>query len=155
MVWQFRRHPDLKKELVTKYTSFFSDRESVDEAVLDTLGSIGDDDNGDFRAILNKKNKTLYYIESEEMGFITTDEPVIRFNKSESNGIGIVSTEIYFPLSSKVLLCLSEVGGEELMMLMDDNEKLMQLNSYIARKAKKYIFASTKEQIDDMGIKVK
>lgn len=157
-VWQMRRHPDLVDEIHQKCKSLCEEKNwkmTPKEMALDVISGFGRDDYSDFSAVLKEKNKTIIFTSNDRAGFITTDEPFVRFNKVLPDGIGHESTEIYFPLASNMLLYLQGNGDKKSFRLENDRKFLRRLNVYLAQNSKNYIFGNTREQLESIVKRVK
>ena len=150
MVWQMRRHPTLVNYMHQQCKELAFENEfdiNPKETALKVIENFGMDDIFNFESTLRGKNKKILFIENSSTGFITIDEPVVRFNEFSTDGIGMKDTEIYFPLTSNLLLLLHGRGkGRELMLKEDPAD----INTYLATKAKNYIFGSSKESIESL-----
>jgi len=156
MVWQIRRHPDLVNEIHDQCKDLCKEKEwklKPKEMALEVVGGFGRDEYSNFESILNKKNKSIIF--TTNTGFITTDVPFVRFNKSLPDGIGQEGTEIYFPLASNILLCLDGEGNKKSFKLENDRKFIKSLNVYMAKKSKNYIFGSTKEHVTSIVAKIR
>lgn len=150
MVWQVRRHPDLVNEIHSQCKDLCKEKEwklKPKEMALEVVGGFGRDEYSDFESVLQEKNKSIIFTTNTKTGFVTTDEPLVRFNKSLSDGIGHESTEIYFPLASNMLLYLQGKGNRKSFRVENDRKFIKKLNVYMAQKSKKYIFGATEEHI--------
>jgi hypothetical protein len=150
VVWQMKRHPTLVndvhlqcKEWITNSASDLNSKEMA----LNIIEKIGRDDNYDFERILQRKNKVIIFTTNSSTSFITTDEPLVRFNKSSTNGIGIEDTEIYFPLTSNMLLWMHGDGNKKEFRLENDRAFIRDVNNYVAKNAKNYIFSESEAQL--------
>lgn len=151
IVWQMRRHPSLVNCLHQQCEEHMTKRNvnlNPKEMALTVIEKFGRDSNFNFEYILRAKNKRILFTTTPLASFITTDEPVVRFNKSSTDGIGIENTEIYFPLASNMLLVLYGKGDKKEFRKENCRSFLRSINSYLAKKAKNYIFGSSKEHIE-------
>lgn len=150
IAWQMKRHPTLVNDIhqqceewATKNASDLNPKEMA----LSVVEKIGKDNNYNFEDVLQKKNKVIFFTSNALTSFITTDEPLVRFNKSSADGIGIEDTEIYFPLTSDMLLCMHGEGNRKEFRRENDRTFLRRFNNYVAKRAKRYIFGETEEQV--------
>jgi hypothetical protein len=150
VVWQMRRHPTLVnkfhmqcKEWVTNNASDLNPKEMA----LNVIEKFGRYDYYDFYGLLQNKNKVIVFTTNPLTGFITTDEPLVRFNKSSTNGIGIEGTEIYFPLTSNMLLWMHGEGNKKEFRLENDRVFIRDFNNYVAKNAKNYIFGESEAHV--------
>ncbi len=150
IVWQMRRHPTLVndvhlqcKEWITNSASNLDSKEMA----LSVVEKFGRDDHYDFEGVLQRKNKVIVFTTNPLTSFITTDEPLVRFNKSSSNGIGIEDTEIYFPLTSNMLLWMHGDGNKKEFRLENDRIFIRDFNNYVAKNAKNYIFGESEAHV--------
>jgi hypothetical protein len=150
VVWQMRRHPtlvdDIHQQCEKWVTTNVSDLNSKKMA-LSVVEKFGRDNHYDFESVLQRKNKIIVFTTNPLTGFITTDEPLVRFNKSSGNGIGIEDTEIYFPLTSDMFLFMRGDGNRKEFRRENDRVFLRDINNYIAKSAKNYIFGESEEQL--------
>ena len=153
MVWQVRRHPSLVEEIQRKCQKVSEGKDwemTPKQMALDVISGFGRDEYSNFAEVLKNKNKTVIFTTTDRTGFITSDEPFVRFNKSQPNGIGHDSTEIYFPLASNMLLYLQGNGNSRHFRVENDRKFLRSFNLYMARNSKNYIFGAAKEHIESM-----
>ncbi len=142
--WQIKRHPDVVNELEGDCENYLVDNGftgfNAKKMALDAVKEIGSLGWLNILEELHKKNKYIIFTTSEEAHFITTDEPFVRFNKNDKNGIVVPETEMYFPLTSNMFLLLHGNGSEKRLLNHDDKKKLTELNTYMAKHAKNYLF---------------
>lgn len=144
-----RVHREVKEmfsQLTTKYGATFSEAE-VKNKTLELIVGIGTGKAFDFVKALLDKNFRIAFLSSDESSFITTDNPVVRFNITDTDGIGLDSTEIYFPISQRCLALLFDKGNRFEYQILSDRKRIFQLNKFIASKAKYFIISRDKEYI--------
>ena len=137
MDWQIRRHPELVNEVHNECKNLCNEKEwqsNPKEMALYVIGGFGRNKYSNFESVLQEKNKEIIFTTNTNTSFITTDEPIVRFNKSLPDGIGHESTEIYFPLASNMLLYLKGKGNRKLFRVENDRKFIKQLNVYMAKK---------------------
>lgn len=96
---------------------------------------------------LLKKDCRILSVLRSRACFLTTDNPVQRFNKTEPEVIFYPNTEVYLPLNQRVLLFLHGNEGKLQIGIFRDLTAIFDLNCYIARKAKELIVCSNKEYL--------
>jgi uncharacterized protein DUF4238 len=147
LVWQIKRHPDLIADIDKECSSFLVDKGydsyGSKKMALTVVKELGNIDGYDIREEFEKKNKRIIFTTNKEAHFITTDRPFVRFNKFGKNGIAVRGTEMYFPLTSNMLLFMCDNGTDKKMVLGNDRSLLRKLNTYIARRASKYLIGKS------------
>jgi hypothetical protein len=146
LVWQIAVHPDLIGGFESECSAYLSESKfydlSSEKMALDVVRNIIDGELN-IRDELLKKNKTIICTSSEYSHFITSDKPFVTFNKSSANGIGVEGAEMYYPLTSNMLLYMHGDGDKKKIIFENDDMILEQLNSYIAKNAKKYLIGKS------------
>lgn len=144
MYWQIIRNPALISETKKEFESHLASRAlpitDAKQLALRAVGNFGNKGEHDIRGVLRKKNKTILCISRDDAHFITTDKPFARFNKTAGNGIAKPSTQIFFPITSRLLMYMNGVGNWREFRLYNDRSKIRGLNAYIAQSASRYIF---------------
>lgn len=144
LFWQIKRHPEIVNELVGECEQYLFEKgestQRAKEMALGVVKQIGKDNNFDIMDELHKKNKIIVCTSSEQAQFITTDKPFVRFNKNGRNGIAAPGTEMYYPLTSKMLLFMHNNGNRKEFRLENHRSYLRELNTYIAKAASNYLF---------------
>jgi hypothetical protein len=64
-------------------------------------------------------------------------------NKTGGNGIAIPGTEMYYPLTSNMLLFMHNNGNKKALRLENDRKFLREFNIYMARFASNYLFGKS------------
>lgn len=143
LVWQIVRHPQLIADFERECDSYLSEKGfghySPKRMALDVVESIVDEQESSIREQLASKNKTIICTSDERSQFITTDKPFVRFNKHRANGIGVDGTEMYYPLTSNMLLFMCGDGQGKKFVLNNDRATLRKLNIYLAKHASRYL----------------
>ncbi len=153
MVWQLRRHPDFVDDVYQKCKKSCERKGwkmKPKEMALDVISGFGRDEYFDFSAALEAKNKTIIFTTNVRTGFITTDEPFVRYNGTNPDGISHKNTEIYFPLSSNMLIYLHGNENKKSFRVDNDRKFLRDFNVYMAKKSKNYIFGNTKKHVESI-----
>jgi hypothetical protein len=133
-------------ELKAKFGASFTEAE-VKNRTLGLLVDIGAGKQFDFVRILSEKNFRMIFLSNDNSSFITTDNPVVRFNKSDADGIGIHTTEIYFPISQRCLAFLHGRGDKFEYMSLSNRKLVFELNTFMASKAKYFIIARDRDYL--------
>ena len=102
----------------------------------------------DIKNELQKKNKIILCTSTNNAHFITSDKPFVRFNKKGKNGIAVPGTEMYFPITSNMLLFMNGNGNRKEFRLENHRKVLRDLNTYIAKSASKYLFGPSKTYLE-------
>lgn len=151
LCWQIKRHPDTIAYLENKYEQLLcNNRVSGDHAkqkALEAVMNIGMDNEFNLRREFDKKNKWIVFTSSPERNFITTDKPFVRYNPHGTIGIAINDTEMYYPLTSNMMLWMHNNGSQRGFKVENDRPYLRLLNSYIAKHATRYVFGTSSEYI--------
>ncbi len=152
LFWQIKRHPDILSDLELNCRHILLEQgipsRYAKPMALATMKSLGENGEYDIRRELDKKNMTIICTSSPNAMFITSDKPFIRFNASGTIGIAVEGTEMYFPISSNMLLWMHNNGQRREFRLENDRTFLRKLNSYIARSATNYLFGSSCEYLE-------
>lgn len=147
LYWQMKRHPAIVTELKKECEQYLLEKEeSPREAkrmAIEVIKNSGRHGRFDIKNELNKKNKIILCTSSEQSHFITTDKPFVRMNKSGGNGIAIPGTEMYYPLTSNMLLFMQNNGNRKELRLEKDRKFLRGFNTYMARFASNYLFGKS------------
>jgi len=147
LYWQMKRHPDIVTELEKECEQYLLEKEeSPQEAkrmAIEVIKNSGRHGQFDIKNELNKKNKIILCTSSEQSHFITTDKPFVRMNKTGGNGIAILGTEMYYPLTSNMLLFMQDNGNRKELRLEKDRKFLREFNTYMARFASNYLFGKS------------
>jgi len=154
LFWQIKRHPDIVNSLSDECEHFLSNSggtaDYAKSMALDVVRNIGRYKEYDIYDEFQKKNKSIILTSSPFSQFITTDNPFVRMNKTGKNGISAKGTEMYFPLSSDMLLFLYGDGKKKDFRVENDRAFLRKLNIFMAKSAKKYIFARSDVYINKL-----
>jgi hypothetical protein len=152
LYWQIKRHPGIVNDLKANCEQFLIDQGKspiyAKVMALEAVKRFGSDGEYDIKRELDKKNKIIVCISSPKALFITSDKPFVRFNKSGNNGIAIDGTEMYFPITSNMLLFMHQNGQRREFRLENDRTFMRNLNAYIARSASNFLFGSSKRYIE-------
>lgn len=65
---------------------------------------------------------------------------LVRFNQKGRDGLRIGGTEIYFPLAPNMLIYMHGEGEIKEFRMENDRTCLRGLNTYMCKKAERYIF---------------
>ncbi|MBI3583838.1 MAG: DUF4238 domain-containing protein [Nitrospinae bacterium] len=151
LFWQIKRHPEIIKELESNCEQYLiykgETTQAAKQMALKVIEEMGSGGVYDIRNELQKKNKTIVCISRNDAHFITTDKPFVRFNNAGRNGIAIPGTEMYFPITSNMLLFMCNNGDRKEFQLERDRSFLRKLNTYIAKSASRYLFGPSKEYL--------
>jgi hypothetical protein len=119
----------------------------VQKNILRVLIRIGRNKDAPILDYLLKKDCRILSVLRSRACFLTTDNPVRRFNKTEPDGIFYPNTGVYLPLNQRALLFLH---GNEAGLQTErfrDLTAIFDLNCYLARRAKELIVCSNKEYL--------
>ncbi len=133
-------------ELSQKYNSPFSEAEAKNRT-LQLMMEIGTRGEFDFVKVLSRKDFRIIYLPNNDTSFVTTDNPVVRFNNTDADGIAIPSTEIYFPLNQRCMVFLHGTGNKFEYFKFSIRKDIYQLNKVIAANAQYFIIARDKEYL--------
>ena len=152
LFWQIKRHPGIINDLKINCEQFLIDHgksiASAKAMALEAVKLMGGEGEYDIKNELGKKNKIIVCISSPKALFITSDKPFVRLNNSGNNGIAVDGTEMYFPITSNMLLFMHENGRRREFRLENDRTFLRNLNAYIARSASNYLFGRSKTYLE-------
>ncbi len=144
LFWQIKRHPEIIHELKIDCEQYLVEHhwstQDAKQMALEVIKEIGKPGVYDIKDELQKKNKVILCTSTNGAHFITTDKPFVRFNKTGRNGIGVQDTEIYFPITSNMLLFLCNNGNRREFRLENHRSVLRELNTYIGNQASRYLF---------------
>ena len=149
--WQIKRHPNVIQDIESKCKEYLSENGEgplrAREMALTVIGSIGSSGEYDIIKLLKNKNKTIVHISGNDKHFITTDNPLCRFRSDGPNGIGYPETEIYFPLSSRMLLLMNGEGGRLSVHLEGHRSFIRSVNAYMARNSHRLVFGQSEQYL--------
>lgn len=152
LFWQIKRHPDIIDSLRRECEQYLLEEhrspQQAKEMALKVVKAVGNGGEYNIRNELQKKNKVVLCTSTNGAHFITTDKPFARFNKTDRNGIGVQNTEIYFPITSNMLLFMCNNGDRREFRLENHRSVLRELNVYIARSASRYLFGPSKVYLE-------
>jgi hypothetical protein len=151
LFWQIKRHPDLISDYKANCEQFLAAEDQSTSAAksmaLEAIRQLGNRGEYDIKEELDKKNKIILCISSPDAHFITSDKPFVRVNSSRNNGIAVEGTEMYFPITSNMLLFMHNNGKNREFRLENDRPLLRKLNACIARHASNYLFGSSQRYL--------
>ena len=146
--WQLKRHPEIVDDLKKDCEQYLLDQgrsvQSAKEMALRVIEDMGKDGEYDIKKELQNKNKFIFCTSSNNAHFITTDKPFVRLNKTGRNGISMPGTEIYFPITSNMLLFMFENGNRKEFKLENHRDFLRKFNTYMAKFASRFLFGPSK-----------
>ncbi|HCH0720566.1 TPA: DUF4238 domain-containing protein [Vibrio parahaemolyticus] len=149
--WQWKRDPELianvEKEIIEK-TSIFEGR--TKEAALRVIEQSGTCDKYNVLEVLNNKSFVFLMIANDVDEFVVTDKPFVRFNPNGMDGIAFDDTEIYYPITSKIMLVMLNSSTDRMVDMIQDSSQINELNKYNARQAYKYVFASNASVLEKL-----
>ena len=152
LYWQIKRHPDIISEIQLECEQWCFDKgyssEKAKEMALESVKQLGKDPKGDIISEFDKKNKSIIFTIKPEAHFITSDKPFVRFNKSGKNGISVDGTEMYYPITSSMLLYMCGNGRRKEMHPETSRPFLRQFNTYMAKSAKNYLFGRSDRYLE-------
>lgn len=152
LLWQMKRHPEIVEELRKDCEQYLLEEsrptQDAKQMALKAIKDAGKAGKYDIRDELQKKNKIILCTSTKGAHFITTDKPFVRFNKTGRNGIAIQDTEMYFPITSNMLLFMCNNGDTRKFRLENHRTELRQLNTYIGRCASRYLFGPSKVYLE-------
>jgi hypothetical protein len=148
LFWQLKRHPEIVQDLERDCKQFLLDKgwpiQRAKQMALRVIEDIGRNGEYDIRREFQKKNKIIFCTSAKKAHFITTDKPFVRLNKTGRNGISMPGTEMYFPITSNMLLFMFENGNRKEFKLENHRDFLRKFNTYVARFASRYLFGPSK-----------
>lgn len=159
LFWQLKRHPDIVEDLEKDCEQYLLDKgrsiQGAKEMALRVIEDMGRDGEYDIKKEFQKKNKIVLCTSTNKAHFITTDKPFVRLNKTGRNGISMPGTEMYFPITSNMLLFMFENGNRKEFKLENHRDFLRKFNTYMAKFASKYLFGPSKtylkRMVEDIG----
>lgn len=81
------------------------------KSVLKLMLDIGSQYTTDFIKLLSNRNIYIFYLKDNDYSILTTDNPVVRFNKDKPDGLKYYDTELYFPLRNNCLITIRDKGN--------------------------------------------
>ncbi len=150
--WQIKRHPaileDLQKDCEQYLIENSRSPQEAKQMALRVIKEVGKDRPYNIKDELNKKNKIIICTSTNDAHFITTDKPFVTFNKTGRNGFAVQDTEIYFPITSNMLLFMHNNGSTKKFTLESHRSELRKLNIYMAKSASRYLFGPSKTYLE-------
>lgn len=154
LFWQIKRHPQIVEEMKKDCEQYLIGKgistQSAKQMALIAIKEMGKNGVYDIKNELQKKNKIILCASTNNAHFITTDKPFVRFNKAGKNGIAVSGTEMYFPITSNMLLFMCGDGNRKEFRLENHRNVLRDLNTYIAKSASKYLFGPSKTCLEQI-----
>ncbi len=152
LYWQIKRHPDIIAEIELECERWCLDKgyspERAKAMALESVRQIGQEGECDIRSQFEKKNKAIIFTVKPEAHFITSDKPFVRFNKTGKNGIAVEGTEMYYPITSSMLLFMCGNGHRKEMHPERSRPWLRTFNTYMAKSAKNYLFGRSDRYLE-------
>ena len=152
LFWQIKRHPEILGDLKIDFEQYLMENnrspQDAKQMALRVIKEMGSGGAHDIKDELNKKNKIIVCTSTNDAHFITTDKPFVRFNKTGRNGIAVQDTEIYFPITSNMLLFMCNNGSRKEFRLENHRSVLRELNTYIGKSASRYLFGPSKTYLE-------
>jgi len=152
LFWQLKRHPDIVESLEKDCEQYLMDKgwpkESAKEMALKVIKEVGKVDEYDIKEEFHKKNKIILCTSNVRAHFITTDKPFVRLNKTGPDGIAMPGTEMYYPITSRMLLFMHENGERKEFRLERHRDFLRNFNTYMAKSATRYLFGPSKTYLE-------
>jgi len=100
---------------------------------------------------LLNRNWYFYQITDYNKSFVTSDMPLYRYNKIwESNWIENSSTQIIFPLSSKIVLLIHWEWKQRQKEVKNDNEFIKRVNGMVITNASNFIIWSSDKLLEKL-----
>jgi hypothetical protein len=139
-------HRKIKDDIGVNYLLYSSEiSEFVNKSYVDSIPNL--DGNNDLEMFNILLNKNIYFITSSSgTSFLTSDNPVVVFNPTGTNGIIHERSEIYFALNHEILLMLHESGSTVRIFSLPDEEQ-KEVNKLIAKNANELIVSFDKENL--------
>lgn len=152
LFWQIKRHPQILEEIERNCEQYLISKgfstQSPKPMALIAIKEMGKNGVYNIKNELQKKNKIILCTSTNNAHFITSDKPFVRFNKEGKNGIAVPGTEMYFPITSNMLLFMNGNGNRKEFRLENHRKVLRNLNTYIAKSASKYLFGPSKTYLE-------
>lgn len=154
LYWQFKRNPvlvsEMQREIERSLKGIHAPSIKPKQLALEILDKMGSSGEYDIRSEFQKKNKVFLCISRPDAHFVTTDKPFVRFNKTTGNGIAMPGTEMYFPITPKILLLMCGNGNGKMFRLFNNRKHLKALNTYLARSASGYVFGPSEAYLQSI-----
>ena len=147
LYWQIKRHPDMIAEIELECKRWCLDKgyspERAKAMALKSVKQLGRGGECDIRREFEKKNKLIIFTLKPEAHFITSDRPFVRFNKTGKDGISVEGTEMYYPITSSMLLFMCGNGQRKEMHPERSRPWLRTFNTHMAKSARRYLFGKS------------
>ena len=134
LYWQIKRHPDIIYELQLECEQWCLSKgyssDKAKEMAIEAVRGLGRNPKGDIIAEFKKKNKVIVFTVKPETNFITSDKPFVRWNRQGKNGISVDGTEMYYPITSNLLLFICGNGRRREMYPERGRRFLRQFNTW-------------------------
>lgn len=137
MTWQIKRHPKVLEELLDMVPIDDLCRKQVALRAFESLGAVGETS---FETIFKSMTLKIIVTKNCNAQFVTTDCPVVRYNKSNPDGLLNYKTEVYFPVTSRILLFFTRGNGAKEIIIENDDLFITSLNKYMHSKSVNYTF---------------
>jgi len=130
-------------ELLIKHNREFDSNE-FKKVVIELLMDIGASGDMNYVKLFNSKNIEFIYNPFFDSTFLTIDDPFININLNQKPGFVYKDTNIFFPLSSRLIIRFYDFGSSITLSKVDSNKRLFSINGHIASLTYKYIFCRSK-----------
>jgi hypothetical protein len=134
------------QKLIQKDGRKFDENEFKSQ-VIESIMKIGARSKMNFIELFNKRNIDFLYNNFEDSNLITTDDPFIIRDLEGPEGFAYESTNIFFPLSRKLMMRLYKWGNKVEIKKIKSKEKLFKDNCDIAFNSYRYIFCCSKDYL--------
>jgi len=125
------------------------------EQIIELMMGIGTSSQNNFLNLFNIKNITFLYNNFDDVSIITTDNPFIRRNLNGPDGLNYPETNIFFPLSKKIILFLHHLGKKIDIKKIPSKKHLFDLNLDIAERAYDFIYSDNEIHLKKILKKLK
>ncbi|MCH7613851.1 MAG: DUF4238 domain-containing protein [Candidatus Marinimicrobia bacterium] len=147
----------IKKDFENNSSGKNIDENILKQITLETAMQLGTS-KYDFVEIFDSRQLWILYPQSRLGSIITTDSPIVRFNKNGPNGIGYPDTEIYYPLSQNFVLVIMDKENDKSKLhvrAFNDRNELSKYNRYVAQHATKYLIGRDRDLIQSIVERIK
>ena len=132
----------ISKEYGKEYSEDYVQKNS-----LRVLTRIGRNKDRPILAYLLKKDCRILSVLRSRACFLTTDNPVTRFNTAGPDGIFYTNTGVYLPINQRALMVLHGDKNRHEIVRFKDVIAVFDFNCHMARRAKELIVSSNKDYL--------
>jgi len=115
--------------------------------IIESMVEIGSGSQRNFLRLFDIKNLEFIYNNFDTSSFITTDNPFIVYNLNGPDGLAYPETNIFFPLSKKLILRLYDLGENITIKKALSQRHIFNLNVDVAKRCYNHLFSDNEKYL--------